>query len=668
MGSAARLPHFIAKWHQVTSNKFILQIIEHGYKIDFIKEPYQTKFIPRQLSPENLDICKNKVNQFLKNGTIRVVQPSPDQFISNIFPVAKRTKKDHRIILDLSELNDFVRKVSFKQDNLDTIIAMIQPGDFFVSIDIQDAYYAIAMHILAMPYLTFIFLNTYYQFTCLPQGLTSAPRIFSRIMRVVMSFLRSKCFRISAWLDDLLLAASSASILSDQTHYALRTLEELGFIPNYEKSLLVPSQKIEHLGLIWDSIDYTISVPAEKILDVKSLCKKALSFRVKIRLLSSILGKIEYFRWGFPFAAVHYRLLQRFVIRCLAKGLTYNNKVTASPSAKKDLQFWANSGSSLPPRSLSPFSSSLTLYSDASLDGWGGWSSLGCETSGPWSFSEKRLHINILELKAVLFLFKCFFSRTYDCSISIKTDNSTVVAYINHQGGTTSSKLCDLALVLWKFCIKRRIMIKAFHLGGDLNCRADFLSRRIPSDHSYFLKHEIFNRMFKLLKFKLVIDCFATRLNTKLPNFISRYADPYSSSIDAFSLPWRDKIYLFPPVPIISKVLSKFISDKVGHGLLVCPLWPSQPWFSTMLDLLIAPPFLLPIGSVVDRDHRLPRRSRYLGCPIGCNQPELRAFQRGLPSVRFEGLSQKPFKGIRVIGNGFMIGSIKKRAITVELL
>ena len=191
--------------------------------------------------------------------------------------------------MDLSELNDFVRKVAFKQDNLDTIIAMIQPGDFFVSIDIQDAYYAIAMHILAMPYLTFIFLNIYYQFTCLPQGLTSAPRIFSRIMRVVMSFLRSKSFRISAWLDDLLLAASSASILSDQTHFALRTLEELGFLPNYEKSLLIPSQIIEHLGLIWDSIEYTISVPADKILDVKSKCQKALSFRVKIRFLSSIL-------------------------------------------------------------------------------------------------------------------------------------------------------------------------------------------------------------------------------------------------------------------------------------------------------------------------------------------------------------------------------------------
>merc|ERR1712106_1302097 len=123
-------------------------------------------------------------------------------------------------------------------DSLDTIISMIRPGDYFVSIDISDAYYSIAM-----PFLTFIFLGIYYQFTCLPQGLTSAPRIFTRIMRVVMSHLRSRGLRISAWLDDLLLAASSASLTASQTNTTLGTLEELGFIPNYEKSVLTPAQR-----------------------------------------------------------------------------------------------------------------------------------------------------------------------------------------------------------------------------------------------------------------------------------------------------------------------------------------------------------------------------------------------------------------------------------------
>ena len=88
---------------------------------------------------------------------------------------------------------------------------LIHPGDFFVSIDLSDAYYSIAMHILSLPFLTFYFLNIYYQFTCLPQGLSSAPRIFTKIMRIVLTFLRRQNIRIAAWIDDFLIAASSFS-------------------------------------------------------------------------------------------------------------------------------------------------------------------------------------------------------------------------------------------------------------------------------------------------------------------------------------------------------------------------------------------------------------------------------------------------------------------------
>ena len=137
------------------------------------------------------------------------MEPSHDQFVSEIFPVPKKSLTDHRVILDLSELNVFVRKVNFKMESIYSIMAMIRPGDFFVSIDIEDAYYTIAIHILSMPYLTFIFLGVYYQFTCLPQGLSSAPRIFPRVMRVVLAYLRTFGVRIAAWLDDLLLAAAS---------------------------------------------------------------------------------------------------------------------------------------------------------------------------------------------------------------------------------------------------------------------------------------------------------------------------------------------------------------------------------------------------------------------------------------------------------------------------
>ena len=620
------------------------------------------------MSNDNISICSFKVKKCLANGAIMVVQPSPDQFISNIFPVPKKSLQDHRIILDLSELNNFVRKISFKMDSLDSIIAMIRPGDYFISIDISDAYHAIAMNILSIPYLTFIFLNIYYQFICLPQGLTSAPRIFTQVMRVVMAYLRARTLRISAWLDDLLLMASSASLASSHTTIVLGTLEELGFIPNYEKSILNPVQRISHLGLIWDSIEYTISVPLEKIVSIQKKCRKALSSRVSVRFLSSILGSIEYVRWGFPFAAIYYRLLQRFVNDCLARGLYYSSRVTVPNYAKKDLKWWANSGSSLPPRSLAPFSPDLTVTTDASKIGWGGWTCDNRETCGPWSPDEKLLHSNILELQTILFLFQCFFKRTYDCSIAIKTDNSTAVAYINHQGGTACDTLCDLSLELWKFCMKRGIMIKAFHLKGNKNLRADFLSRHSPSDHSYYLLQEIFDEIKRFLPFKLVIDVFASRLNTKLPSFISRYADPYSNCIDAFSIPWKDNIYIFPPIPVLHNVLSKFIADNVGHGLLVCPLWPSQPWFPTVLDLLIASPFLLPSDAVMDENNRIPKFSRLLACPIGTSLQEQRVFREGLPNVDYVVSNVKHSLDIRNIGDNSIIGSIENRVITVKSL
>ena len=62
-------------------------------------------------------------------------------------------------------------------------------------------------------------------------------------------------------------------------------------------------------------------------------CLFALSYKIQVRLLSSILGSTEYFRWGFPHAALHYRLLQRFVNSCLAKNLSYEDYVIPSNSA-----------------------------------------------------------------------------------------------------------------------------------------------------------------------------------------------------------------------------------------------------------------------------------------------------------------------------------------------
>ena len=604
-----------------------------------------------------------KVEELLKEGALIIVKPSPGQFISHIFPVPKRTPGEFRIIFDLSLLNKFIRKLSFRMDSYITIIGQICRGDFFISIDLTDAYHAIALHPDFMRFMTFIFEQVYYQFTCLPQGLTSSPRIFTKIMRVVLSYFRSFSIKIAAWLDDFLVAASSASLASSQASFIIEKLEQLGFVPNLAKSQLVPVQRIHHVGLVWDSVLFTVSVPDDKLFAIQAKCARALSVPVSIRFLSSILGSLEFFRWGYFHAATHYRALQRNVLYFLSKGLSYDTIVTVSCSARVDLKWWTDCGSELPPRTLSPFSASLSLVSDASLSGWGAWSSEGENVFGNWSYEESELHINVLELKAVLFAFQCLFRQTFNSSILIKSDNTTVVAYINKQGGTTSKVLCDLALELWAFCIHRNICIFSSHISGVSNERADELSRRSSSEHSYFLLQEMFDAMCHSLSFPLVLDCFASRLNNKLAKFISRFKDPSSSIVDAFSFSWSDNIYLFPPIPLISKVLIKFHADKVTHGVIICPYWPSQSWFPLLLDLLIGPPLIFPAGSVQDPDAMLPKHCQFLAWIIGSSPALRKEYLEILPSAPLGALSRKPWLGTKGIGENSQIGVIQGKLV-----
>ena len=58
-------------------------------------------------------------------------------------------------------------------------------------------------------------------------------------------------------------------------------------------------------------------------------------------------------------------------------------------------------------------------------------------TQGLWSDQEKRLHINVLELKAVSLALRNFKDQCQDQTVLVATDNSTVVAYINKQGELT---------------------------------------------------------------------------------------------------------------------------------------------------------------------------------------------------------------------------------------
>ena len=95
---------------------------------------------------------------------------------------------------------------------------------------------------------------------------------------------------------------------------------------------------------------------------------------------------------------------------------------------------------------ISPIRHALQIFTDASKEGWS--AHLNEFTArGSWSVPESKLHINYQELKAMFLAVKEFQDLCVDKIVLVATDNTTVVAYINKEGGMRSGPLCAL---LWR--------------------------------------------------------------------------------------------------------------------------------------------------------------------------------------------------------------------------
>lgn len=215
------------------------------------------------------------------------------------------------------------------------------------------------------------------------------------------------------------------------------------------------------------------------------------------------------------------------------------------------------------------------------------------KNGGPWNPSEKKLHINVLELKAVQFAIQSLTKHKQNIHVHIKSDNTTVVAYLNKMGGTRSELLLQTTKQIWTHCLSKKIMITAEHIPGIQNVQADLESRQMRDTSNWMLNKGIFKQINQMWG-PLNIDLFADRLNTQLENYMSWRPDPYAMGMDAFQIPWNNKRgYAFPPFCLITRCLSKVLKEK-SEIVIITPAWQTQPYYPLLLTLSIDNPILLP--------------------------------------------------------------------------
>lgn len=663
---AGAIRKYVKNWHSLTDNSFILNIIHFGYKINFnncSSFPCSVNSSVNSIQKRN-DIM-GQIDRLLLTGAISKVDPHPKQIYSRVFCV-KKANGDNRMILDLSKLNKLIHKSSFKMETIENIKVLLEPNDYMVSIDLRDAFLSVPVHNDSKPFLCFKFEGDVFNFNTLPFGMTSSPRIFSKVLRVPIVYLRSLGFKISFYLDDIFIAANSYSLLQSQLSSTLNLLISLGFTPNYEKSNLIPSRTLTHLGFVLNSSSMMISIPNDKITKTKKFADTLLSSAtISLRSLSSFIGLVNSFSPAFSLAPLHFRGLQFLLGKYVRNNFQWDFQIYLDKDSLNDLSWWSQCDS-LPGSPIFPPSSDLTLSTDASRTGWGGVLSSGQSISGSWHPSDISHHINFLELKAIKLAVAFFLPYISNKHITIYSDNFTSVSYVNRKGGTHSRSLCSLSIDIWNVLSSNNSSCSAIHIPGEKNCEADFYSRRSSYSNEYSLNMQAFCSLISKINFIPTIDLFASSSNHKLARYASWSYDPLAVQSNAFSFKWDTNIYLFPPINLITNCLQKIVSDKVHNALLITPAWPGLVSISTIYSLMSNNPIFI---SREYLEGPLPTRRPFnlMAWTISSVPAKLEAYQKQRLLTLHKALKDPPCLPTYEVGENF-IHSLLKEGHIVELL
>ena len=148
--------------------------------------PNQTKL--DQVTHNHQLLCKSPRNPYLLEALHQLINKNAIELVKNqeslgfynrLFLVPKPNNK-WRPILDLSNLNKFLKVEKFKVETPETIRTSLQTGEWVTSIDFKDAYFPIPIQNQSRKYLRFHVQGKTYQFKALPFGLSTAPLLWPK--------------------------------------------------------------------------------------------------------------------------------------------------------------------------------------------------------------------------------------------------------------------------------------------------------------------------------------------------------------------------------------------------------------------------------------------------------------------------------------------------------
>ena len=332
---------------------------------------------------------------------------------------------------------------------ISSVLSTIERGDYTFKIDLPDAYFHVLIHPDSRKYLRFTFENKIYQFRVLPFGLNTVPPGIhppGTYSGSLPPLSRDISNSISRRLVDT--SSRPPSFTSPPVSVTKRT--EYGR-PRVKRSQIRTRT----------SSGYPVSGASITLGSGESFTPNIQSSGDNGTILPNILPEKLVIQGGIPTHGITQLGLRSHPTESstlepdtttlsffrsdkpVFSTTAFRPPSPCHPRQWQDLSFLT---SGIPIR---PFQAEFTIFTDASNQGWV--AHMGdSKIADVWTYAE-RGHINVLDLKAVFFALHHWAAILQGHLVLIATDNTTVVAYINKQGGTHSHRLLRLVedLFLW---------------------------------------------------------------------------------------------------------------------------------------------------------------------------------------------------------------------------
>jgi len=579
-----RLKQHIRFWERIEAPEFIIDTIREGYKIPFVVVPPYC--VRKNNKSANLydDFVKEAIEELLEGDRISEVGCRKDLHVVNPLSVSVQSSGKKRLILDLRIVNKCIYKQKFKFEDHKKALEYFVQGGYATKFDLKSGYHHVDIFPEHRQYLGFCWtfqdgVERFFMFNVLPFGLSTAPYMFTKLLRPLVKLWRCRGLHSVLYLDDGLNFEESYEKANYASHHMQGDLHAAGFIVNQEKSIWEPTQNIEWLGIIWDVKGGFISIGEKRIDKAKRLLEYALDKPCKsARELAAIVGSIMSMS---PVVGRLSCIMSRHCQIAVAIADDWDTKHDLDKYCILEVRFWYENLVNVNTKyCFNRLVHNKMIYSDASDHACGalvkGDKELICHRM--FTLEETSYSSTHRELIAILYSLEAFGETLYNSKIKWFTDNQSSARIV--EVGSMKMNLHLLAYKIFSHCLEHNIDLYIEWIPREMNTQADFISKIRDCD-DWQITCDLFHELDQLWG-PHTLDCFASFYNAKTSRFFSRFWNPGCAGVDAFYHSWQgENCLIVPPVNIVTQVLN-YMNTQNTVGTLIVPAWPSAVFWPVL--------------------------------------------------------------------------------------